>query len=184
MSNAQNIMAYYARRGVFGTPPPVLPTELLYKFLLDGGTTDLSVDGTTPVKYRYTVPADKLAVIQRSLAMVNDKGIVPSKFGAIDALTNGLLVEAIDTNGSTIMIDFMDGEPIKDNSDFSHFAIVDIKTDAGMGDDLVLMDWLLPTPLILTAGQIFQVTVRDDLTDISHIHWSIQGMILDATKSA
>ena len=157
---------------------PVLVADTIFSALDSGSGTDLSVDGTTPVKFKHTVGAGEVHLLRRSNLMVLDQGQTPIKFAGITALTAGLKIEGIDTDGTTVLKDFTDGKPIKKNADWKRLAGVDnVVIDAAQSDargvrwTLALIGGL---PVFL-PGQIFQVTVQDNLSDIDEFTWDVQG---------
>ena len=163
----------------------VLPADWLAKFLNSGSSIEMNVDGSDPVvKFKYTVPANRCAVIRRVNWAIEDATVKMPEFGGISALTNGLLVQVIDTDTTTVVLDFLDGNPIKQNF---HFALlagsdVDIERDTGNVNETLFVRWSLYKgggPLFLAPGQIFQVTVQDDLTGLDAFHASLQGQLYD-----
>ena len=155
-------------------------TDLLYKYLKDGATIDMSVDGSsTPVKYKYTVPTDSRALITRVMIVILDKGPIPTKFGGVATLTNGLDIQIFDSDGTTVLVDFLDGAPITQNAEFGCLAGVDIQIDAGAASDSLIVRWTLRdagASAVLTEGQIFQMTVNDDLTGLDSMVVLVQGL--------
>ncbi len=156
----------------------------LHKFLREpGNSIAMNVDGSvTPVKFRYKVPALKQIHAHDLIFKIEDKGILPARFGGISALTNGLLVEAIADDDVTVLFDFMDGAPIKKNADFYRLADVDFLLDEQNSQDALAAPWKIPdagAAARLTAGQSLQVTVRDDLTDLAVFDTFLKGLIYD-----
>lgn len=165
--------------GVFTLPIPVPPANQLYKLLADGATVDMSVDGSvTPVEFEYACPADNIVFIEDITLLIVDGGITPTKFGGIAALTNGLLIECIDSDTTTVLHDFTEDKAIKKNADWALLAGTDRETTAAAGDDTEEVQWSLTSesgPLLLTEGQLFRVTVRDDLSAITEMEIMVQG---------
>ena len=184
---------YSGRGGLFTlfSRTPVLMKDLVFEFLADGATRDLSVDGTTPVKYKYTAPEDTAVLIGRCCILIVDGSQSPTKFGGINPLTNGLVVQAIDIDGTTVLQDFTGGELIKFNSEFVFLAGIDRPITAAAGDDVLEVRWTLTeagagSPGMLLPGQSLQVTVQDNLTAITSFRWKVQGRkypVADVLKS-
>ena len=167
--------------GVFTLPIPIPPANQLYKLLASGATIDMSVDGSsTAVEFEYECPADKVVFIEDITILIIDAGIVPTKFGGIAALTNGLLIEAIGSDGTTVLHDFTEDKPIKKNADWFLLTGHDSELSSPSGDDTEEVQWNLAAesgPLLLTEGQLFRVTVRDNLLDITEMEIMVQGDI-------
>ena len=169
--------------GVFTIPIPVPPVNHLYKLLADGATTDMSVDGSvTAVEYEYTCPDNQVTFIEDITVLIVDGAISPTKFGGITALTNGLKIEAIDSDTTTVLHDYTEDVTIKKNADWALLAGSDRETTAAAGDDVEEVQWSLTSesgPLLLTEGQIFRVTVQDNLSAITEMEMMVQGDVFD-----
>ncbi|KKN41079.1 hypothetical protein LCGC14_0726880 [marine sediment metagenome] len=154
----------------------------LVAHLENAGSRDMNVDGTTPVTFEYGPPAGLVAAIERCLIHLFDSTIDPSDFGGIrPALTNGLLVQLIEPDDS-VGLDFLDGETINNNGEFSLLAGVDVVFESGVGDDQIYVRWTLAldhgAPLLLRTGDRFRVTVRDDIQAISSFRWALKGRLI------
>ena len=169
--------------GVFNLKIPIFPANQLYKLLKDGSTSDMSVNGSvTAVSYQYLVPTDKIVFIEEINILVIDGGIVPTKFGGITALTNGVLVRAVDADLTTVLEDFTEDLPIKKNADWSLLAGSDRETTAVAGDDTEEVSWSIASesgPLLLTEGQCFEFLIQDNLEAITEMEVMIEGIIFD-----
>ena len=137
------------------------------------------VDGSsTPVGFRYTVPENKIGIISRVMTHIVDAGMTWTEFAGITALINGLAVKAFDVDDS-LLIDFLDGRTIQDNTDWVHLAGLDGILRTSVGPDLFAVRWTLAktgyAPYLL-EGQYFEVLVQDDLsTGIDRFEMIIQG---------
>lgn len=167
--------------GIFAMNIPVPAENLLYRLLADGANTNINVDGSsTDVEFEYACPEDSLVFFRRCCLTIVDSSITPTKFGGISALTNGLLMQVIDSDTTTVLLDFTLDIQIKKNLDFSLFAGTDAPVTAVAGDDVMEVRWTIGktgAPLLLTEGQIFRVTVRDNLSAITEFRWMMQGLI-------
>lgn len=153
----------------YSQKPPQKPGVMLYKLLKDGASESMKVNGSvTPVIFEIMVPAAKQYLIQRVNFLIEDSNIAPAKFGGIDgALTNGLKIEAIAANGTTVLRDFLDGLTLKKNFEFGFLSGSDQKLDvAGTGADALVVSWDfegIGGPLHLIEDERLRVTVQDDL---------------------
>jgi len=169
--------------GVFTLPIPIPPVNQLFVMLKDGSTVDMSVDGSiTAVSFQYIVPDGKVVFLTHAHILIIDGGITPTKFGGIAALTNGLLVQAIDTDGSTVIADFTGDHAIFKNSDWHLLGGSESETIAAAGDDVEEVSLSFSEesgPLLLTEGQCFRFLVQDDLSAITEMETMIEGDIFD-----
>jgi len=161
------------------------PGELLFQYLLAAGGHIMTVDGgTTPVKFKYTVPVGKKLDLVRVNTVIVDGGALVLEFGGITALTNGILIQAVDTNGTTVLNHFgTDLRPIKANYYWNFLAGIDAPIAVAVGDDMIPIRWTIAkagAPLRLTAGQIFQYVIRDDIRALTDMSAMIQGVLTDA----
>ncbi len=164
--------------GGAGGAENVYADRLIYSLLKDNSTTEMAVDGTTPVKYKYTATAP--LVLTRAIFDMVDANIRPNKLGGINAVTNGLKVELYDAD-DTLLIDFLDGTTIKQNSDFSHLASIDVLILDAAGLDHLPIRWTIAKTgrgLRMKTGQYLQVTVRDNLAAIDSFTTVVQGYLL------
>ena len=165
---------------------PIPPEEHLYKFLKNGASLDLRVDGDpTPVDFKYTCPTGKVAVIQRCVIAAQDVSIKLHEFLGMGAvLSNGVLVSAHDDDDASL-VDYLDGDAIVSTHGFSVLGSVDapVVTQAGVDPDTFTMRWTLGQngtghPLMLSAGQYLRVRIQDDLsTGIALFRWFVQGRV-------
>lgn len=161
------------------------PEEMLFVHLKNGSSRDLRVDGSsTPVDFTYVVPTGKEAIIARCILKMQDVSIKLHEFlGTGASLTNGILVTAHDSDDSTL-VDFLDGDPIKNTIDFANLAAVDLPlvTASGQDPDSVPVRWSLFKTgyyLKLTAGQYLRVRIQDNLSSgIGLFEWHVQGRII------
>lgn len=145
---------------------------------------DMVVNGASvPVNFQYLVPSGKTAQISRLNFQIIDGGIGYNEFGGLGSvLTNGLLIKVLDTDGTTVLIDFMDGETIKSNEDFNALAGVDTVTTPAAGDDQLAIRWTIARAndggsMTLHEGQILRVTVQDDISALTKFQIMVQGKV-------
>lgn len=163
------------------------PDEYIFSLLDSGSGVDMNVDGGTPVHFKYTVPTNHTAYIERINFTLLDITMQNDLFGGLAALTNGVLVRAYDAD-DTLLLDFLDGEPIKQNSDFCLLAGTDAPVSAGAGADFLPIRWTVAkaaeqndgrlAALKLTEGQYIRVTVQDNLTGLDRFRGMVQGFLV------
>jgi hypothetical protein len=152
--------------------------QFVFDFLRNGASRDMNVDGTTPVNFDFVATAD--TNVERIMFFIEDGNIAPSKFGGVSALATGCLLKVLDTDGTTVIKDFLDGETITTHPEFSLLAGVDIQPDAGAGDDVVPIRWTISkagAKLLLLTDQRVRFTVQDDLTGLTKFYALLQGTL-------
>ena len=168
--------------GVFNADIPVPPGNFLNALLTnDGGTTfDMA---TTADDWDYPVPDDAVTFVQRSLVAIQDKGIVPTKFGGENALANGCLIRCYDSDGTTLLKNWTEDFTLKANLDWALLAGPDAPViDAGGTDDGMYVRWTHAKSggmILLDEGQIFRVTTQDDLSGVTSMRWCLQGLTFE-----
>lgn len=152
--------------------------KLLYKFLKNGASAEMNVNGSvTAVNFKYT--ATDTVLIERVLFYMIDAGIGYGEFGGLGSeLTNGLEVKVFNASG-VVLVDFMDGLTIKGNSDFAALAGSDVTAADTVGTDCLPVRWTISkcgAPLILSVGEYLNVKVQDNLTGLTKFRAMVQGL--------
>lgn len=166
----------------------VTPDKLIYKLLqrtsgpqsASGNDYDLDTDSdVTPTVFGYEVPAGKIVIIARVNLSLVDNSINPNDFGGImGGLATGCLFQAIDSDSSTELLDFLDGVPIQQNLQFALLAGVDIPITEFAGDDLFPIRFTIGNSgrrMRLSAGQRIRWTNQDDLSALTKFMIEVQG---------
>lgn len=156
-----------------------MPAEnLLYKRLRTStGASDMVV--TTTTQFFYSPPQP--ALISRVLFDIVDNAMQVDRFGGLGALTNGVKVEILEAEDDSVVLDFLDGDTIKSNFEFSHLAGTDAFVEPTAGDDELLVRWSIwksGAVLYLPPTRKFAVTIQDNLTGLSHFDAVLQGILL------
>ena len=172
--------------GMFILEPAVPGVNMLFHLVADGATTDMNVNGSgTAVEYDYASPAPKISFVERVHFLIQDNSIEPALFGGLAALSNGLKIEHIDTDGTTVLYDFTEDLTIKKNLHFGLYAGRDVpfySSAPASIPDAVLVRWTIGkigSPLLLKGDEIFRVTVQDDLRNLDEFLCMVQGHIWD-----
>lgn len=144
-----------------------------------GGAVDANVNGSVVgVAFEYEVAAGKVLLLDELELVVRDTGaFTGASFGAGSALTNGLRVEVIDTDGVTVRASLLAGASAKINADL-----------AEVPGAVIAMPWIdtlqawLPVraegwPIRLTAGQRVRMTVADDLSGLDGLRATLRGRL-------
>lgn len=154
----------------------ITPDLHVGEYLLNGGSNNLAVDGTTPVTFSYTPPAgfDFLAVrlmtyIEASTAFGSDE------FGDIATLANGVQINAagIELTNWKDNIDI-----VSEMYDFSRNAF-------GKADKLLVGRWTFTRDtygirLLVPDSQSFDAVVQDDLRGLVIFRLKVKGLLVNA----
>lgn len=148
------------------------------------GTTNANVNGSvTPVVFKIAPPASGWIAITHLHALIRDNGnFSAEKYGVIAGLTNGIQVGMFLTADDSLLVDYLSGLPIKNNTGWGRANFdVDVKAWAA-GDEILLSEWNLTdagTTPKLTAGDAFYfgVKIRDDLTTLVEHYFTIEGFV-------
>lgn len=162
-------------------PKPTLAGSFVYTNLVDlanEDSIDMAVDGSeTPVHFDHLAGA--VCHISRVLFLIRDTAIKPEQFAGVDALANGCMVQVLDVDGSTPILDFLDGSTIQTHHDFALLAGSDVLVQPGVNADVITVRWTIAkagAPLQLLTGQRIRFTVNDDLSPISAFNCRVQGV--------
>lgn len=152
-------------------------TYYLSEYLLDTAARDMAVDGSvTPVLYRYTVPANTEVEINRGLIVLEDGAVafVPSAFGALGALSNGVEIGVIPSGGSKVIFEMWNtNREIRDTMfDFDQQFRLDGQYVGRWSFTRDQKD----KGLLLTAGDIFEFKIQDDLTGLDYMSFKLKGI--------
>lgn len=164
---------------------PSNPDRFQYKLLrcvsgpqaASGENYDLNTDSdAVPSVFEYQASEQlKFARINFSFS---DGSIGVNDFAGIaGGLANGCLFQIVGTDNS-ILLDFTDGAPIKQNFNFSLLAGIDV--DIAPGNDQLLIRFSIYKAgalMRLAAGQKIRWTNRDDLSSITNFRAMAQCVL-------
>jgi hypothetical protein len=134
------------------------------------GSIDMAVDGsTTPVLFKFTVPAGKIAYITRIVvSIVANSKSDSGGFGDLSALTNGMTFYILGSQG-TIIEDLSFQLPIKKTTDLQAYCHDLLRSSFGTGAEQVTARYTFEkdgAPLVLNEGQSYAWRVNDDITGL------------------
>lgn len=171
--------------------PPKPPELFRYKYLrrvsgpisASGQLYDMATNSSliTPSIFEYEVPAGETLELSRVNIEVLDNGMRNDFFAGVAALANGCLFQIIAADGSTVLLDFLDGIPITKNADFASLAGVDsVVRVAGPGDNMLPVRFSIfkaGSEMLLSEGRRIRWTNRDDLSAISLFRMEAQATL-------
>lgn len=161
-------------------------TRVRLVYLSDDGTTDgtkdWAVNGATPQEFFVTIrPGFDHFMVKRLILHMEDTGSFTSiTFAAITGLTQGCELEM--SSGGQV-IDFCDGEPIKNNSDWGRLSFNNVLNDWGggakqMNGRLTFGNFNQDDfGVLLEEGDKITWRVKDDLTDVTHAFLMAEGYV-------
>lgn len=158
---------------IFATAP-VDPANFVTTYLLNGGSNDMGVDGSTPATFSYTVPAGKVFELARFLLYMESGTAFDSiKFMHLTALTNGVDIIA---NGITLTNWKDNIDVLVDMFDFSSAGATFGKTTKTMAGRWTFTRGTEGQALKVTAGNTVAAVVNDNLSEAGIIFRAkIQG---------
>lgn len=172
---------YTAAKKIFGVEVSIFHgSNYLSTFVLDGSTLDMSVDGTTPVEYFYTVLAGKKVKLTRGLLTIEDGAteFAPGDFGQIPgALANGLEVSITPFGESKVVL-----ETWTTNRELRN-TMFDFDNEFKQAGSYVGR-WTFgrdvgDSGILLNVGDKFSITVQDNLSSLDHLSFRLKGSIED-----
>jgi len=159
------------------------PRQLLFQHCTtngDGtGTRDAIGDYSTATDFYVAPPAGTHYHIQRLICHIEDTGpIAVDKFGALTALTNGILVRVM--RGAEVLADVLNNDPITHNGSFGHTTYDWGLTSFGSGVEVVSAKWDFLTTGSRVAlngnlGDKLVITMQDNLTGLVGHQWMVHG---------
>ncbi len=175
-------------RDAFSTMPVDIPANFLYDHLHDSvaDSDDMNVNGSvTAVNFDFEVATGKIFILSRINAQFRDNTKdIPNGFFSLAALGNGLLIQILDTDGTTVLQDFdTTADPLKNHADMIALAGVDVDTDSTANvsaGGFRFSIFKTGSFMKLTAGQKVRVVVQDNLEAMQEFRFMVQGTLKDA----
>lgn len=178
-----------ARQGILGVSgsiqvTPNTVTDLFEEEALDGGSSDMAVDGTVPVEFFISAHATKQKVIQFMTFGALDSGIKYDKFlGRNQKITNGILVEfkSQDNNGSFSSIKSTeDFEDVWARTTRDFRITVQSSTDHVNATKDISQSVIIIDPVgTYGTDDFIKITIRDDLSQVTSLRFIAKGFLKD-----
>lgn len=163
---------------------PRKANDFFYRFCQSSsGGIDLNVAGSSSSTgaIKFTVAPDSsrgesLALHHVTFNMLGEGMFLPNFFGAsTGVLTTGIKVEAYSTDLTTVLCDFLNGETVAKNSDFSWLTGVDnllTPATSAFAVSHKSVDWHPDengAPVLISQGGELRVTIQDDISSSSQL---------------
>jgi hypothetical protein len=151
----------------------VVPAENVYRYVSSDGTTagnkSMIGDYSSGVTEFWIENTERTIQIRRAVIEIRDSGQFSyEKYGALNALTNGILVKVKDNNGVE-QLDLTDGLPIKSYAHWGRLCYDRSNLPIGSGDGFVNVRWTFEkggSDILLKPGWKLVVQLRDNLTGL------------------
>lgn len=161
---------------------PFVPGQFIFSGVKNGAAIEMNVNGSsTPVSYRYTVPADNRVYLYRVNFIMLDASITAAKFGGVASLTTGITIK-LKNSSDALLLDFLDGQTIQNNTEFGLLAGVDV--NIGPGTDSLGVRWTINNAggsLYMESGDYLEILIQDNLTGLTSFQAMLQGIIEENT---
>ena len=155
------------------------PASYVNTYLLNGGSNDMGIDGTTPVSFTYTPPSGKDLILGRVMIYYSAaSAFSEEKFANQTALANGV---EMNLGGVTI-------ETWKDNIDVitAMFDLNNVGKTFTKEDKSLAGRWSFykvsgnTHGMDIINGQTVEIKIQDNLSNLTYFRAKIQGLLMDA----
>lgn len=152
-------------------------TGYFSQYLLDSASINMAVDGTTPVIYSYTVPANRKLYLKRGFIVIEDGAVAftPGAFGALSALTNGVSVGITPNGSARVEIEnWKTNRQIRDTFfDFDQ----QFRTDGIYTGRWSFTKDLNGPGIVLATGDIIDFKIQDNLSGLDYLSFKMKGIL-------
>ena len=152
----------------------------------NGDSLEMGINGSvTPVNFDYVVPTtgySHLRAVRLNMMVHDDVKLIPNGFFSLVELTNGMLIQILEIDGTTIRENFStDVHPLTNHVDIGLLAGVDVDTDSSQNLMGATIRWTIDkvgTDVPLHPGETLRVVIQDDLSTLQAFHSQIQGVLV------
>ncbi len=154
----------------------ITPDLHVGEYLLNGGSNEMAVDGSTPVTFSYTPPTGFNFLAVRLMTYIEAlTAFGSSEFGDLATLANGVQINAAGV-GLTNWKDNID--IVSEMYDFNRNAF-------GKPDKLLVARWTFTRDtygirILVPDGQSFDAIVQDDLSGLVIFRLKVKGLLVNA----
>ena len=159
----------------------------VFNNLLNSNSKDMTIDGSSNSQTFSFSPNIRSGVIGIMCVLKDDGATTFDKFGALTALTNGLLIQTTINGVTTEMATIKDNAELCTRFHFNQFgngailSILGIATPQGFGNSnnvfIGHMDFTYPNIITLSSGDSISVIVRDNLSNIDLLEMSVKTIV-------
>ena len=162
----------------------------VFKYLRSASSeANAAVDGSvTEVPFYWQCPTGWHADIERMVVHIRDGANWDADDYGANALSlaGGILCRIWNATDG-VVLDLLDGEPIKANADWGRVCYDIRLDDFGQGSDFMQVRWTFaksgsPVHLNGDAGDRLEIIIRDDCTFLTAHYFMIQGQSIQTTR--
>jgi len=162
-------LSFINGRSVPANPQLIVSSKLEYL-----GSSNLLVDGSTPITFKYNANATKDIYLYeiRLVLVANSLDFIGTNFGSITTLSNGVKIEVMSNDILTTL------STIKTNEDFLMFnSNNSILINESGPKDVISAGYLLGGAVVLKAGSsdYLGIVIQDNLTSSSFAYFQAIG---------
>ena len=135
------------------------------------GTWSLTVQ--SPAYFGYTATGN--TVIEKMIVMIEDgTGMQSVDYGNLSALTNGIIVEVVDS-ADAVIVALTDRLTVTNNAMWEALTGNAVLQDWSSGNQLLTAVWEFPYPILLQRGEKIRIVAQDDFDALVHQYFTIVG---------
>lgn len=154
--------------------------QIFSRYLSSDGTTSGTKDMSTTADDYYIIDTTQTLYITRLIVWYSDGGGgTVAEYGNLNsALTNGIIIQHLDNDGTTVVNDLTDGVPIKTNGAWARLCYDYNFYNHGSGDDIFGVRWTFDKAgdaVILQPGERLNFKVQDSLANLTEHYALVQG---------
>jgi hypothetical protein len=131
-----------------------------------------------PATYGINAQPGEELILRRLFIVIMDDGLFRAdSFGAVDELTNGMVLRKINQKGA-VVYDFLDRAPAVDNASWAGIAqVYRLESFSGGVTSVLSLQFDIGSvdALILYEGERFEVLAQDDLTGLTRHIYAMAG---------
>lgn len=164
--------------------PSLTHAAISFPNLLNSGSKDMTLDGSSVNKTFSYSAGGSTAEVQSITVLLKDEGTTAyGNFGAISALTNGILLKSVNSNGDADIATLKDNGDLTTRFNRSHFgssavlSILSVVTPQGFGNttnSFIGTMEVTPESLILTGTDTLEAIVRDNLSNVDVLEMAVK----------
>jgi len=164
---------------VFAGQKPVPPEDMVFEYLSNGSTIDAVGNYGTAEEFKITCKAGNQKLhLARMIVYIEDAGTFDmEKYGNAITLSNGIHISVKDSGGTEIA-DYDGGVNVFTNGGWGALCHDITNHTFGSGNNSLTARWTFAkagTPISLTSGQEFIITLEDNFTGLVGHTFMVQG---------
>ena len=150
-----------------------------FKFFRNGANSNAMNVVGAPTMFKVTCPTNGTLDVYRINFTFVDTAMKYAVWGGGSALSTGITVKVYDAD-NVVLFDFLDGETLKANEDFTSLSGVDSIIGPAAGVDDLSIRWTLEKSgrvVTLDQGDYFGINIQDDISGVTKFTAMLQGIV-------